>query len=111
MALTSKLNLRMPEDLRLEAQALADRYGLSLNALCVMAIRSHVDWQTRKRRTTLTPRVAQAIAEDAGIRKPGRPSEARASATSAPVAKVGANQPCPCGSGEKYKRCHGKPAA
>jgi hypothetical protein len=71
MALTSKLNLRMPEDLRLEAQALADRYGLSLNALCVMAIRSHVDWQTRKRRTTLTPRVAQAIAEDAGIRKPG----------------------------------------
>lgn len=24
------------------------------------------------------------------------------------VPKVGRNQPCPCGSGEKYKRCHGK---
>lgn len=24
------------------------------------------------------------------------------------VAKVGRNEPCPCGSGKKYKRCHGK---
>jgi preprotein translocase subunit SecA len=22
--------------------------------------------------------------------------------------KVGRNDPCPCGSGKKYKRCHGK---
>ncbi|MYF90782.1 MAG: preprotein translocase subunit SecA, partial [Gemmatimonadetes bacterium] len=22
--------------------------------------------------------------------------------------KVGRNAPCPCGSGKKYKRCHGK---
>jgi tetratricopeptide (TPR) repeat protein len=25
----------------------------------------------------------------------------------APVAKVGRNDPCPCGSGKKYKKCHG----
>jgi hypothetical protein len=25
------------------------------------------------------------------------------------VAKIGRNQPCPCGSGKKYKRCHGAP--
>lgn len=25
-----------------------------------------------------------------------------------PVVKVGRNDPCPCGSGEKYKHCHGK---
>lgn len=24
------------------------------------------------------------------------------------INKVGRNDPCPCGSGEKYKRCHGK---
>lgn len=24
------------------------------------------------------------------------------------VEKVGRNDPCPCGSGEKYKKCHGK---
>jgi yecA family protein len=25
--------------------------------------------------------------------------------------KVGRNQPCPCGSGRKYKKCHGRPGA
>ena len=25
--------------------------------------------------------------------------------------KVGRNQPCPCGSGKKYKMCHGRPGA
>jgi preprotein translocase subunit SecA len=25
-----------------------------------------------------------------------------------PIAKVGRNDPCPCGSGKKYKQCHGK---
>jgi preprotein translocase subunit SecA len=25
-----------------------------------------------------------------------------------PVKKVGRNDPCPCGSGKKYKQCHGK---
>ena len=24
------------------------------------------------------------------------------------VKKVGRNDPCPCGSGKKYKQCHGK---
>ena len=24
--------------------------------------------------------------------------------------KVGRNEPCPCGSGKKYKNCHGKPS-
>src|SRR5665647_2314987 len=24
------------------------------------------------------------------------------------VARVGRNEPCPCGSGKKYKHCHGK---
>ena len=25
-----------------------------------------------------------------------------------PMTKVGRNDPCPCGSGKKYKQCHGK---
>ena len=25
-----------------------------------------------------------------------------------PYARVGRNDPCPCGSGKKYKQCHGK---
>jgi preprotein translocase subunit SecA len=27
------------------------------------------------------------------------------------VRKIGANEPCWCGSGKKFKRCHGAPAA
>ena len=27
------------------------------------------------------------------------------------TSKVGRNDPCPCGSGKKYKACHGKDAA
>ena len=28
-------------------------------------------------------------------------------AQGADVARVGRNEPCPCGSGKKYKKCHG----
>ena len=28
--------------------------------------------------------------------------------TFAGARKIGRNEPCPCGSGKKYKRCHGK---
>lgn len=30
--------------------------------------------------------------------------------SSPPIGKVGRNAPCPCGSGKKYKHCHGKAA-
>ena len=32
-------------------------------------------------------------------------------AQSASTMKVGRNSPCPCGSGKKYKKCHGKPTS
>jgi preprotein translocase subunit SecA len=34
--------------------------------------------------------------------------ESTTNATSTGVARVGRNEPCPCGSGKKYKQCHGK---
>jgi preprotein translocase subunit SecA len=37
------------------------------------------------------------------------PDEARTVRRSVP--KVGRNDPCPCGSGKKYKKCHGSAAA
>jgi len=46
-----------------------------------------------------------------------RPQPARAGGDDAPVQtvrrdepKVGRNDPCPCGSGKKYKKCHGAAA-
>jgi len=45
---------------------------------------------------TLTPGAPRAAA-----------STTPAPSTTAAVAKVGRNEPCPCGSGKKYKKCHG----
>ena len=48
--------------------------------------------------------------------RPGTRSRAPADAKQATVpvkrdaAKVGRNDPCPCGSGKKYKNCHGRQA-
>ncbi len=36
------------------------------------------------------------------------PEEKKAQPTVRPTQKVGRNDPCPCGSGRKYKHCHGK---
>ena len=44
----------------------------------------------------------------------GEPQEERSSEPEVPQTytreqpKVGRNEPCPCGSGKKYKQCHGK---
>jgi preprotein translocase subunit SecA len=38
-----------------------------------------------------------------------QPSATRSTTPANPNAKVGRNDPCPCGSGRKYKQCHGRP--
>ena len=43
---------------------------------------------------------------DQAIANSMRSEEKRQPIVSAP--KVGRNEPCPCGSGKKYKQCHGK---
>ncbi len=45
-----------------------------------------------------------------GPRDSGKPSLGKPSANASPsksLPKVGRNDPCPCGSGKKYKKCHG----
>jgi cytochrome c-type biogenesis protein CcmH/NrfG len=42
-------------------------------------------------------------------RSPAQPQAQRSAPGDA--AKVGRNDPCPCGSGKKYKHCHGRPGA
>jgi tetratricopeptide (TPR) repeat protein len=51
-----------------------------------------------------TGREAEAVAFLAQQR--AQPS-ARELGTAAPLPRVGRNDPCPCGSGKKYKKCHG----
>ncbi|HLU81903.1 MAG TPA: SEC-C metal-binding domain-containing protein, partial [Trueperaceae bacterium] len=57
---------------------------------------------------------SQGIAVAAGAAQARGQSQPRASAPTAPIKvedKVGRNDPCPCGSGKKYKHCHGRAAA
>lgn len=47
--------------------------------------------------------------EDRQLERQGQsPALPVATAPEVPVVKVGRNEPCPCGSGLKFKRCHGK---
>ena len=41
----------------------------------------------------------------------GEPSEQKAEPVTRDGRKVGRNEPCPCGSGKKYKQCHGRVTA
>lgn len=48
------------------------------------------------------PEPAQPVAP------PARGGNAAPAPFTRPNQKIGRNQPCPCGSGKKYKQCHGK---
>ncbi|RRR97644.1 preprotein translocase subunit SecA [Glycomyces terrestris] len=57
-------------------------------------------------------KVAPKSARSAGPRKAATaPPAQQANPQQRRVEKVGPNEPCPCGSGKKYKRCHGAPGA
>ena len=61
-------------------------------------------------------RLLAAGGQAPGARPPGQPQQAQpAQQAEAPrekkMPKVGKNDPCPCGSGKLYRRCHGKDAA
>jgi len=98
--------LRLPGPLKAEATVYADALGVSLNALCAVALRDYLD--ARKPKPAALPAKVgpQAKAEPARV-----PAALPGASGGKTVPRVGANQPCPCGSGEKYKRCHGKPGA
>lgn len=97
--------LRFPDQLKAEATAYADALGVSLNALCAIALRDYLD--ARKPKPAALPaKVGPQQVKSAPARAVERVPEASGGK---PVPKVGANQPCPCGSGKKFKRCHGGP--
>ncbi|MCH7929866.1 MAG: preprotein translocase subunit SecA [Proteobacteria bacterium] len=73
------------------------------------------DLAPRARRMSLgrtLPGAAPGNGEDASPPPPPPPGVARGLTATAPASavwgKVGRNKPCPCGSGKKYKHCHGK---
>ena len=59
--------------------------------------------QTEQREEERHQRAAQGTASGAGLEGPATP-------TPPPSKRPGRNQPCYCGSGKKYKKCHGRAA-
>ncbi len=50
--------------------------------------------------------LAASVADEAGAPE-GEPAPAKPQTQVRGTPKVGRNDPCPCGSGKKFKQCHG----
>jgi preprotein translocase subunit SecA len=60
--------------------------------------------------TSRTDEIAEAQ-RAAALAASGQSNEAAKQQQIKGVVKIGRNDPCPCGSGKKYKACHGKEEA
>lgn len=96
----TRLTLRLPPDLASQAAAVAEQQGLTMNAFIVQAVRNWADYQGKRMGRSSPPAAVPA--------RSSNPASAPSPAVQN-VPKVGVNEPCPCGSGQKYKRCHGRP--
>jgi preprotein translocase subunit SecA len=72
-----------------------------------------LDDSAERRRAAQAMRYQHAQASALGQQRPqGQPGAAPATPPAEPFKregrKVGRNEPCPCGSGKKYKQCHGR---
>jgi preprotein translocase subunit SecA len=54
------------------------------------------------------PQRQVAVGYEKQARTPQQPGSGATAAPASPKPKVARNAPCPCGSGKKYKQCHGK---
>ena len=107
--MTTATTLRLPDKFKAEATACADAMGVSLNALCAYALREYLD--ARKPRPAALPAKVVPQAEAEPVRAAVSLPVAQGGKPMRPITRVGANQPCPCGSGLKFKKCHGRPGA
>jgi len=77
----------------------------------------HVELTQKDRRPAAKPATSERrgkVAVGAGVGAGAAEATAGGSGGRAPAPgkarKIGRNQPCPCGSGKKYKKCHGMAA-
>jgi preprotein translocase subunit SecA len=99
--------------------ALLDRVKYdTVSLLSRMQLRTQADIdaeeEARQRRLARAMQFQHAAPEQVTASPPPSSAEPEGPASPAPVAqfvrdtrKVGRNEPCPCGSGKKYKHCHG----
>jgi hypothetical protein len=96
-------SLRLDPRLRRYLDAIADQRQLSFNSLVAMTLAEYWRFDPRRAARGGGGNIGGAVSGDS---PPAPPAE-----TAEIVAKVGRNERCPCGSGSKYKYCHGGSAA
>ena len=74
----------------------------------LMNIRKQSSNAQRHETAKITGAALQAIESVDGGKKINTPEHSQTIVNDRP--KIGRNEPCPCGSGLKYKNCHGKNA-
>lgn len=95
--------VRLSQTLVGEADAYAESLGISFNALAAVALREYLD--ARKTLGTTPAPAAQRQPPEPAL--PTSDRHAAVPRVGAGRVKAGRNEPCPCGSGQKFKRCHG----
>ena len=96
-----------------------EMFGQMIDGIGLDFVRYVMHVQLAERPAEDTQRLEGVSADKEDQQSPerqARPAAANPPASRAPVVKsdlekVGRNQPCPCGSGKKYKMCHGRPGA
>jgi preprotein translocase subunit SecA len=85
----------------------------TISILARVRIQSEQDVQRMEAQRRAVQKLQAQHAEASALGSADEPSpEPQPAATTTPFIrdgrKVGRNEPCPCGSGRKYKQCHGK---
>ena len=97
------VRLRLAPGLKAEATAYARSIGLSFNALCAVALRDYLNARQVQGAAPSTSKPVHSTVPRT------TPSATATPAASVPMRKLGPNEKCYCGSGKKYKKCHGAP--
>jgi hypothetical protein len=104
-------SIRLPPDLKAEASTFARQVGTSLAGLIGIALRDYLDARSQSKNVLQEAGAPPVPAVSPGARafptSPAQGLNPKVMPEHPPVSKVGANQPCPCGSGKKYKHCGG----
>ena len=112
-----KLNLRLPVELVEDARQEAAALHVSLNTYILQAIANYIPYtrgHRERRQGKASPVPAAPASAEAMEYRPMAPRAPEAhgaqatGATGREVPKVGRKQPCPCGSGRLYGKCHGR---
>jgi preprotein translocase subunit SecA len=79
-----------------------------IRILSNVQVRSPAEVEEEERTKREQAQAAMQYRHEQALAQTGAQQQAQAASTGVQPSKVGRNEPCPCGSGKKYKQCHGK---